>query len=279
MEFVDIFNIIVKWFNENILPLVFALIIIIIAYIFYFLVKHQVLRLKKKGKLEQANAKNIIVIFKIVLYIIVVIIISIQFIERFGVLAGVLTAAAGTIIGFAAMNTLGNVIAGLIIIISKPFNVGDRIMYKDKIADIIDIKLVYTVLKDIDSVYISVPNLSLLKEDIQNYGQERILRRNVKISVSYDVDPRLVEKALFDAASKFSNILKYPEPRVDLYEYLDYAIQYRLLVYINSSKLIPKFDYDLKKAVYYSCKDYKIDLKTPSLIQSVDNKDIKAPPP
>ena len=261
---------IINWFNEYIIPLTFTIITIIIAYIIYLFLKKQILRLKRKERIDHSNSKNLINFLKISLSIFVIVILSVHFSETFGLLTGIFTVAGGTIIGFAAMNTLGNIIAGLIIMVSKPFKVGDRIMYNKKLADIVEIKLVYTILKDIDGVSISVPNLNLLKGEIQNYGQDRILRRNIKISVGYDVDPRLVEKALLDAATKFKNILKYPEPRVDLYDYLDYAIQYRLIVYINNSKLIPKFDYDLRKAVYYSCQDYKIYLATPSLIKSVN---------
>jgi small-conductance mechanosensitive channel len=283
MQTSNVFDLLLTWFNENIVPLLISILTVIIAYLIYFFLKKQISRLERKETIDKTNARNILSLLKITVSIVVITLLSIQFSETFSLYAGVFTVAAGTVIGFAAMNTLGNVISGLIIMVSKPFKVGDRIMYRNRLADVIDIKLVYTVLKDIEGVNISVPNLQLLKEEIQNYGQDRILRRDIKISVGYDVDPRLVEKALFDASAKFTNILKFPEPRVDVYDYFDYAIHYRLIVFINNSKIIPKFDFDLRKAVYYSCKDFKIDLATPSLIKSVSTmannlnpKDIKA---
>lgn len=284
MDFNDLVNIMITWFNENIVPFLISFITVIVGYIIYYLIKKQISRLERKEKFDKTNAKNLISLLKIFVSIIIITLLSIQFSETFSIYAGIFTVAAGTVIGFAAMNTLGNVISGLIIMVSKPFKVGDRIQFKQRLADVIDIKLVYTVMKDIDGVIISIPNLQLLKGEIQNYGQDRIIRRNIKISVGYEIDPRLVEKALLDAAGKFKNILKFPEPRVDLYDYLDYAIKYRLIVFINNSKIIPKFDYDLRKAVYYSCHDFKIDLKTPSLIKSVTNgekniQDIQITPP
>jgi small-conductance mechanosensitive channel len=269
MQFSDYFEIIITWFIENIIPFLVSILTVIITYLIYIFLKKQISRLERKESIDKTNAKNLLSLLKINVSIILITLLSIQFSETFSLYAGIFTVAAGTVLGFAAMNTLGNVISGLIIMVSKPFKVGDRIMYRKRLADVIDIKLVYTVLKDIDGVVISVPNLQLLKEEIQNYGQDRILRRNVKISVSYDTDPRLVEKALLDASAKFTNILKFPEPRVDLFEYLNYAIQYRLIVYINNSKIIPRFDYDLRKAVFYSCKDFEIDLETPSLLKNV----------
>ncbi|MBD3212271.1 MAG: mechanosensitive ion channel [Candidatus Lokiarchaeota archaeon] len=206
-------------------------------------------------------------LFKLVVYIIVLTIIAIQFAETLSLFTGLITVSAGTVIGFASMNTLGNLIAGIIIIASKPFKVGDRIYFLNRIADVIDIKLIYTLLEDIDGVRISIPNQKLIKEEIQNFGSHKILRREIFITPGFDVDPRLVEKALIEAAEKFDNILQYPEPRVDVYEFLDNAVKYRLIVFINNSKIIPRFDYQLKKAVYYTCEDYKIDIRTPELIE------------
>lgn len=272
LDDINLFNMIITWFNQNVVPFLVSILTVVIVFIIYIFLRKQISRLERKESIDKTNAKNLLSLLKITVSIVIITLLSIQFSETISIYAGIFTVAAGTVLGFAAMNTLGNVISGLIIMVSKPFKVGDRILFKKRLADVIDIKLVYTVLKDIDGVVISVPNLQLVKGEIENYGQDRILRRNVKVSIGYNVDPRLVEKALLDASSKFTNILKFPEPRVDVYDYLDYAIQYRLIVYINNSKIIPKFDYDLRKAVFYSCADYKIDLTTPSLIMSISEK-------
>lgn len=272
MLYQDYFTEIQNWVDQNILPLISAIITIVISYSIYYLIKKQINHLKQKGIIDDSSAKSAKTLIRILLYTIVIVAISIQFAETVGYMAGLITVAGGTVLGFAGINTLGNLIAGLIIMASKPFKVGDRIKFQNRVADVIDIKLVYTVLEDVDGVRISLPNQTLLKHEIENYGQTKILRRNVKITADYGVDPRLVEKALLDAAEKFQNILKYPEPRVDMYNFLDYAIEYRLIVFINDSKIIPKFDWDLKKAVYFSCRDYEIDLSMPLLMRKLSQE-------
>lgn len=265
------------WINENFSPILFSILTVIISSILYMIIKKQVSRLKRKEKITETNAKNLLSLLKIAIYIIVLIVLSIQFTELFGTLAGVFTVAGGTIIGFAAMNTIGNIIAGLIVILSRPFEVGDRIKYLDRLADVVDIKLVYTVLKDVDGVIISVPNQELLKTEIKNYGKDRILRRKIYANIGYDAELETVEKALLEAASKFKTILKFPEPRVDVYELGDFAVKYRLIVYVNNSKILPKFNHDLRKEVLLTCRKYGLDLSTPSLIKSVEtnpNKDV-----
>lgn len=265
------------WIDENFLPILFSVLTVIISYLLYILIKKQVSRLKRKERITETNAKNLTSLLKISIYIVVLIILSIQFTELFGTFAGIFTVAGGTIIGFAGINTIGNIIAGLIVILSRPFEVGDRIDYLNRLADVVDIKLVYTVLKDVDGVIISVPNQELLKTEIKNYGKDRILRREIFASIGYDVSLELVEKALLEATTKFKTILKFPEPRVDVYELGNFAINYRLLVYVSNSKILPKFDHDLRKEVLISCIKYGIDLSTPSMVQAVSGNSKNEP--
>jgi len=255
------------WLLENLDRLISVLVVIVIIILIYFVLKTQVNRLKKKEKLDESNAKNIIRLLKIISYTIGLIIFSLLFAQELAYFTGIISIAGGTVIGFAAMNTLGNLIAGIIIVTRKPFKVGDRILYKKRVVDVLDIKLVFTKMEDLNRVKIFVPNQKLIKEEIENYGKDEILRREIFVSIGYEEDPRMVEKVLLEIAAKFTNLLTDPAPRVDLYDFLDYAIQYRLLVFIKNSKIIPKIDYDLKKAIFYSFKDYNLELVTPTIIE------------
>ena len=277
MIYQDAWQAIVDFFNKNAVLVFYSFVIVAIAYFIFFLLKKNILRLKRKEKIDQTTSKNIISFIRISIYIFVIIGLSLVFVETFGVLAGIFTVAGGTIIGFAAMNTIGNIIAGLIVMVSRPFEVGDRIYYNKKLADVMDIKLVYTVLKDIDGIIISIPNQELLKTEIHNYGKNRIIRREIHVTPGFDVEPELVDKALLEAAKSFNTILQFPEPRVDIFNFLDFAVDYRLLVYINNSKIIPKFDHDLRRKVLQKCKEYGIDISTPSLIMNVGKRDSKIP--
>ncbi|MBD3212920.1 MAG: mechanosensitive ion channel [Candidatus Lokiarchaeota archaeon] len=267
MEILNFFQGILDFFLENIGPFITAGLTIAVSYVIYFIVKKQIQRLQKIERIDESTEKNMLRLWRIIIFILALTLITIQFAETLSLFAGLITVSAGTVIGFASMNTLGNLIAGIIIIMSKPFQVGDRIYFLEKIADVVDIKLIYTILEDIDGVRISIPNQKLLKTEIQNFKQHKILRREIFMTAGYNVDPRLVEKAALETAERFTNVLKYPQPRVDLYEFLDNTIQYRLIVFINNSKIIPKFDFQLRKAIYYAFEDYKIDMRTPILIE------------
>jgi len=118
--------------------------------------------------------------------------------------------AGGTIIGFAAMNTIGNAIAGIIVMTSRPFKIGDRIFFNGQFADIEAIDLIYTRMRTLDNVLVSVPNQELLKSEIDNYGKKRVVRRGCSITAGYELTAEQVEKALMEAASKVEEVLENP---------------------------------------------------------------------
>lgn len=256
-----------EWFLEYSIPFLISGLSIIVAYIIFRLIIKQLKRMEKKGAIDESNAKSLRRIFKIVISIVILVIIAVQFSETLSLFAGIITVGTSTVIGFASMNTIGNLLAGIIIVVTKPFKVGDRIYFLKRIADVVDIKLIYTILEDIDGVQISIPNQKLLQNEVQNYGVNKILRRRIYVTAGYNIDPEKVESALLKTATDFPNILQFPQPRVDVYEFLDNAIKYRLIVFINNSKLIPKLDFQLKKAIYYSLNKAGIDLRTPLLLE------------
>ncbi len=76
---------------------------------------------------------------------------------------GLWVLAGGTIIGFASMNTIGNALAGIIIMVSRPFKIRDRLFFQEQYVVVEDIDLIYTRMRTLDNVVISVPNQILLE--------------------------------------------------------------------------------------------------------------------
>jgi small-conductance mechanosensitive channel len=188
---------------------------------------------------------------------------------RMDLVAGLTVLAGGTVIGFASINTLGNAIAGLIVMVSRPFEIGDRIMFDDQFSDVVDVALIYTKMRTLDNVIISVPNQELIKRDIDNFGKDRIIRRSCAISAAYNVDREYVENALLEAASNVEGVLKNPESYVWITELGKYAIEYTLYVFVNDIQSIRKIEADLNREVLETCTRYDIDLSTPTLLRKV----------
>ncbi|MHA1286718.1 MAG: mechanosensitive ion channel family protein [Candidatus Thorarchaeota archaeon] len=182
------------------------------------------------------------------------------------VVTGFLSVVGGTILGFAAINTLGNAIAGFIVILSRPFMVGDRIYFQGKFSDVISIGIIYTKMRTLDLVYVSVPNQELLKSDIENYGKKRIVRRSVSITAGYEHDIEYVKKAHHEATQKVELILWAPKPIVAITEFRNYAVEYTLFFFIREVKRMMLIDSQIRDAIYNTCKENNIEPSTPLII-------------
>lgn len=265
-------TVIIDFLALNWQSLVLSIIGIVVVYVVYRLLSKEINRLKKRNKLEENVAFNLNRLFKWLFVLIAIGIVIAQFGFDIGLVVGFLALAGGTIIGFASMNTIGNAIAGLIVMISKPFKIDDRILFNGQFADIVAVDLIYTRMKTLDNVIISVPNQQLLTSEIDNYGKKNVVRRNCSITVGYELSSEQVENALLEAATVVEGILKEPKPYVLVTNLLNFSVEYTLYVFIREIKRLPIIESNLRRIVLEVCRKYEIDLTTPNLIQNVGNK-------
>lgn len=276
MTFNDFVDSLILWFSSNSRTLAFLIAWLVAIVVVYKLLSRQITRWKDQQKLEENMAFALKRILQWVAVLAIIIVIVSMFVVDIGLIGGFVSLAGGTIIGFASMSTLGNAIAGIIVMISRPFKIGDRIFFNGRFADVIAIDLIYTRLKTLDNVLVSIPNQELLNSEIENYGKKIIVRRGCSITAGYDVSSELVEATLHEVADKLIEedvILKEPKPYVWVTNFGDYAVEYTLYVHINKIKLLPKIDAVLKRKVLELSKQNGIDISTPRLIQRVGNTD------
>ena len=273
MNLLDFLNPLVQWIDAKLLySIVFSVATIIAGYIIIKLVAREIKSLRAENRLEQHAAYTLNRILKWLTMAVVLSIVLAQFDITLGTVSGLLTVIGGTIIGFASINTLGNTIAGLIVMTSRPFKVGDRIFFNGQFADVEAIELIYTKMRTLDNVLVSIPNQELLKAEIDNYGKKSIVRRSCSITASYDTPAEKVEAALLDAAKMLveaEDILKKPGAYVLVTEFGNFAAQYTLYVFMTDIKRMTQMDSNVKRAVLESCKKHGIGLTTPTVIRSI----------
>lgn len=272
MFFQTIFDNIISWILTNLPNIIIVAAVIIVGWIIYLVFKKQINRLKKKDKLEENTAKNLQRLIKIIIVFIIISAIFIQFVEAIGWITSLFTLMGGTIVGFAAINTLGNAIAGFIIMTSKPFTVGDYIIHNNRIAKVEELKLIYTVLRDLDRAKISVPNQKLLTDETENLGKNNTIRRKIVITADYQEDRNKVEKALIEATKNVELILKEPKPFVRITNFLNFAVEYTLFVFINEIKAVKRIEGNLRSSILDTMNSYNIDISTPSIIKEYKMK-------
>ena len=267
----DFFNAGYLWLSANWQSLSFSVIGIIVVYAAYRILNKELTKLKESKRLEENFAVNLNRVFKWIFALIAIGVVVAQFGFDVGLIAGFMALAGGTILGFASMNTIGNAIAGIIVMISKPFKIGDRILFNKQFADVIAIDLIYTRMRTLDNVMISVPNQQLLTSEIDNYGKKETVRRSCSVTIGYDVPSEQVEKVLLESAGTVEGVLKEPKPYVWVTNLNNFSVEYTLYVFISQIKLLPTIDSRLKRTVLDVCRKQGIDLPTPNLIQSVNS--------
>lgn len=131
--------------------------------------------------------------------------------NQFGVQTASLIAvlgAAGLAIGLALQGTLSNVAAGVMLLMLRPFNVGDFIQFNGHMGTVKNLTLFGTELATPDNVYVYAPNSSIWTTDIYNYSRNPERRHDLSIGISYGDDINKAFKTIKKIVDKEDRILK-----------------------------------------------------------------------
>jgi len=258
-----------RWFYENTLTIALAVLIGVVLYATYRLIAGWLTRLEKKGAIKENLSFMLKRTTKFLLLLLYIAILFPLLGVDVGFIMGLIAVAGGTIVGFAAMNTLGNAIAGLIIMMTQPFKVGDRLYFNGQFVDVEAIDLMYTRMKTFDNVVIYVPNQELLRSEIHNYAEKSKIRVSCSITADYDLDYIRVQQALLEAAKQVDGVLSDPEPYVWITGFQNYAAEYTLYVYTDRIKQLQEFQAQLRRKVLETCRKNGIEIVTPTLVKSM----------
>jgi len=150
---------------------------------------------------------------------------------------------AGIAIGFAAKDTLSNLIAGVLLIIDRPFEVGDRIEVwsapKNSATwgDVIDIGLRATKIKTTDNIVIIIPNNEIMTRDIVNYTTiSEDIRVRIAIGVSYDTDIEKAKRVILEVAKEPEWVANEPPPVVIVKAFGESSVDLELRVWIKDAR-------------------------------------------
>lgn len=134
----------------------------------------------------------------------------VMILQQFGVQTASLLAvlgAAGLAIGLALQGTLSNVASGVMLLILRPFGVGDVIEASGVLGTVKSLSLFATELATVDNIYIFVPNSKLWNSDIKNFTRNHTRRQDIVFGISYADDINKAFKTIEKAISKDDRIL------------------------------------------------------------------------
>lgn len=146
----------------------------------------------------------------------------------------ILAGALGVGIGFGLQNITNNFVSGLVILFERPIKVGDRIEVGDVAGDVINISMRATTIVTNDNISIIVPNSEFISSRVINWSHnDRKVRFQIPVAVSYKEDPEKVRDVIVDVAKKCEGVLADPEPIVRFSEYGDSALVFSLRVWTS----------------------------------------------
>lgn len=158
-------------------------------------------------------------ILKIVLFISVIQMLGVATTSFIAVLG-----AAGLAIGLAFQGTLANFAGGALLLVFKPYKVGDLVEAQGQLGVVKEIQIFTTILLNPQNKTIILPNGAVSNGDITNYTREGKLRVDMTVGIAYDSDIKKAKEILMNTMSKDEKILQDPEPFVGVSELADSSI-------------------------------------------------------
>ncbi|WP_318569193.1 mechanosensitive ion channel family protein [Salinigranum marinum] len=151
-------------------------------------------------------------------------------------LGGLLVGAGflGIVVGLAARQTLGALLAGFVLMFSRPFEIGDWVEIGDHEGIVTEITIVTTRMQTFDGEYVMVPNDVVSAESVVNRSRKGRLRIEVDVGIDYDADPRHAAELARDAVRGLDAVLRVPTPQVVVKEFADSAIMLGVRVWIDN---------------------------------------------
>ncbi|ELY61777.1 mechanosensitive ion channel MscS [Natronolimnohabitans innermongolicus JCM 12255] len=143
--------------------------------------------------------------------------------------AGAITA----IVALTARETLAAMLAGFILLFSRPFYVGDWIEVNETTGIVTDVTIFTTKIQTFDDKHVLVPNDEVTDSQLTNYSQNDQLRVEVEVGIDYDDDPKRAREVIADAVEGLDSVKNNPSPQVIAKAFGDSAILLECRVWIS----------------------------------------------
>lgn len=241
---------------------------IVIWFIGTWLIKKAIKIIKKimvKAEYEESLQRfllNLIGwIFKILLFLAILSQLGVETTSFAAILA-----AAGLAVGLALQGSLANFAGGVLIMVFKPFKLGDLIEAQGEIGVVKEIEIFTTKLTGLSNREIIIPNGTLSNGTIINYTTEGTRRVDLVFGVSYDADIKTTKKVLKDVLEKHSLVLQTPAPTVNVLELADSSINFAVRPWCKSEDYWTVY-FDVTEQVKEALDAANIEIPYPHVVE------------
>lgn len=236
-----------KYLNDHIPDLITFGLKVVLAIVFFFIGRKIITWIRKivRKSFERSNADKGVEQFvdsllKFFLYAILLF----SIVTKFGVESSsiaALIASGGVAIGLAVQGSLSNFAGGVLILLLKPFVVGDYIIednHKNE-GTVKEIQIFYTKLSTVDNKTVIIPNGTLANTSLTNVTAKEVRRLEIKVGISYDSDLRKAKKILAEILDREEKILKEDEVLIYVDDLADSSVQIGIRAWVKTDDYWP----------------------------------------
>lgn len=194
---------------------------------------------------------------------VVLVFVFLMAIEKFGITISPLIASVSALIfgaSFAIQAPLSNYAAGLSIILTRPFVVGNTITVKGVSGVVHEVKLPSTILMTEDGEKITVPNKEIVSEILRNSAEYKVVEQTV--GISYSDDPRLAINAITNTLARFSKVAQNPVPQIGIEAFGDSSINIGMRYWVPTKEYYQTL-YAVNLAIYEALEKARITIPFP----------------
>ena len=253
------YNIVIEFITNYSFQMIGAIIIFSIGLVASKYIQKYTLKLLLKTSIDETISGFI---SNIVRFIIVAMM-AILALGKLGISIGPFIAALGAVsltAGLALQGSVSNFAAGVVLIATKPFKIGDTIKIHDIYGEVKEIKLAYTILINEDKEQITIPNKYMIGDVLVNSYAYRIVEGSV--GVSYDSDIKVSIELIKDVISTCSDTSDEQEPIIGIESFGDSSVNISYRYWVISDKFF-KTQYEVNIKIFDALKDASITIPFP----------------
>ncbi|PVX52269.1 mechanosensitive ion channel-like protein [Balneicella halophila] len=167
-------------------------------------------------------------------------------------------------VGIGLQQTFNDIFSGILLLLEGSVKVNDKLIVDDIVCQVDKIGVRTTQVTTIDNISIIIPNSNLVTNKVINWSHSRKAARfHVDVGVSYGSDIDQVEKILLDSLSGQNGVERIPRPSVQLMNYGDSSVDFRLFFYSRSFFDVRIIKSDIRKKIFKSFKKEGIEIPFP----------------
>jgi small conductance mechanosensitive channel len=267
--------VVIEFLTHYSFQLLGALIIVILGWFAAKYVYALLMRLFERNHFDSTLAKFVASVVKMLVFAAMIVIA----LGKIGISIAPFVAAIGAVsltAGLALQGSVSNYAAGVLLIISRPFKVGDTLSISGFYGVVEEIKLSYTVLRNEDEELITIPNKKMIGDVLVNSFEFRVVESS--IGVAYEEDPAKAIAVMREVLASFSEVSQEHKPVIGIAKFGESAIELGLRYWVPTKSYF-KVQYEVNLALYTALHVNNISIPYPQrevriLGEKFDSKEV-----